>query len=109
MKTKSNPWTPAEDALIVADYLTMLRTTQRGLPINKAAHNRALLPQLAAGRNRSSIEFKHQNISAVMVSLGEPVLRGYKPLANYQQSLVTAVRAALAPKAVNVAAEGMAA
>lgn len=100
---KSNPWSPSEDALIVSDYLTMLRTTQRGLPINKAAHCRALLPRLN-NRSRGSVEFKHQNISAVMRDLGHPMLKGYKPLSNYQQSLRAAVVATLGTGEGEVAA-----
>jgi hypothetical protein len=42
-------------------------------------------------RNRSSIEFKHQNISAVLKGLGEAWIPGYKPAFNFQMSLVDAV------------------
>src|SRR5207247_2008306 len=43
-----------------------------------------------------SIEFKHQNISAVLVSLGLPYIEGYKPRGNFQGLLALAVEAYLA-------------
>ena len=56
----------------------------------KADHNRALHNKI--GRSRGSIEFKHQNISAVLPSLGEDWIPGYKPAFNFQMSLVDAIR-----------------
>ena len=72
----------------------MLATDAANQPYNKARHNRAL--QSRIDRNRSSIEFKHQNISAVLKGLGEDWIYGYKPAYNYQTSLVDAVVAWLA-------------
>lgn len=43
------------------------------------------------GRPRGSIEYKHQNISAVLKGLGEDWIPGYKPAFNFQASLVDAV------------------
>ncbi|MFW8634485.1 DUF3883 domain-containing protein [Cribrihabitans pelagius] len=45
------------------------------------------------GLNRSggSVEFKHQNISAVLKALGEDWIPGYKPAFNFQMSLADAV------------------
>ncbi|MBY0343512.1 MAG: DUF3883 domain-containing protein [Sphingomonadales bacterium] len=67
----------------------MLTDDLAGLSYNKAAHNRAL--QERTGRSRGSIEFKHQNISAVMLGLGQPWIPGYKPAANFQNALVDGV------------------
>lgn len=78
-------WTEAEVALIVADYLAMLTHELTGQRFNKAERRRRLLQQLP-GRSQGSIEFKHANISAVMLELGFPYLRGYKPRANFQRS-----------------------
>lgn len=58
-------------------------------PFSKAEHNRAL--QQIIQRSRGSIEFKHQNISAVMLGLGQPWIDGYKPAANFQNALVDGV------------------
>lgn len=83
-------WTDEENTLIVRDYLDMLRSELAGRKFNKAEHNREL--QLAlASRSRGSIEFKHQNISAVMLGLGQPWIDGYKPASQFQSSLVDAV------------------
>lgn len=84
-----DPWTYEENDLIVADYFAMLAKDVVGRPYNKAAHNRRL--QKIILRGRSSIEFKHQNISAVLKGLGEAWIPGYKPAFNFQMSLVDAV------------------
>src|SRR4051812_42143386 len=63
---RGRPWSREEVDLIVADYFSMLRAELAGEPYSKADHNRALQP-LLGGRSKSSIEFKHQNISAVLV------------------------------------------
>ncbi|GLS88363.1 hypothetical protein GCM10010873_33370 [Cypionkella aquatica] len=85
----NGPWTDAENDLIVADYFAMLADDIAGRPYNKAEHNRDL--QARIDRNRSSIEFKHQNISAVLKGLGEDWILGYKPAFNLQMTLVDAV------------------
>jgi hypothetical protein len=79
-------WSSEEVAATVADYLTMLDSELRGEPYSKAEHNRQL-QALLNGRSRPSIEFKHANISAVMIELGLPYISGYKPRGNYQQLL----------------------
>lgn len=86
----SEPWTDAENDLIVADYFAMLADDIFGRPYNKAEHRRALLPLLNV-RSEGSVEFKHQNISAVLKGLGEDWIPGYKPAFNFQMSLVNAV------------------
>ena len=85
----SEPWTDQENDLIVADYFAMLAKDVVGEPYNKAGHNRDL--QSRIDRSRTSIEFKHQNISAVLKALGEDWIRGYKPAVNFQMTLVDAV------------------
>ena len=85
----SKVWTDAENDLIVADYFAMLSEELAGRRPNKAAHNRALQNQI--GRGPGSIEYKHQNISAVLQWLGQPWIDGYKPALNFQGSLVEAV------------------
>jgi len=85
----SDAWSDAEIDLIVADYFAMLGAELDGQPFNKAERNRAL--QALIPRSRGSIEFKHQNISAVMLGLGQPWITGYKPAANFQNALVDGV------------------
>ena len=83
-------WTDQENDLIVADYFAMLADDVSGRPYNKAEHRRRLLP-LLNGRSEGSVEFKHQNISAVLKGLGEDWIPGYKPAFNFQMTLVDAV------------------
>ena len=85
----SGPWTDAENDLIVADYFAMLADDLAARPYNKAKHNRQL--QTKIDRGRASIEYKHQNISAVLKGLGETWIEGYKPAFNFQASLADAV------------------
>ncbi|MFV3073158.1 DUF3883 domain-containing protein [Niveispirillum fermenti] len=82
-------WTDAENDATVADYFTMLDADIAGRPYSKADHNRRL--RAVIDRPRGAIEFKHQNISAVLVGLGKPWIPGYKPASNYQMSLEPAV------------------
>jgi hypothetical protein len=83
------PWTHEENDAIVADYFAMLRQDFASRPFSKAEHNRLL--QQIIDRGRGSIEYKYQNISAVLKGLGEAWISGYKPAFNYQNSLEDAV------------------
>lgn len=86
----NGPWTDEENDLIVADYFAMLAEDMAGRPFNKAQHRRSLMP-LLRNRTEGSVEFKHQNISAVLKGLGEDWIPGYKPAFNFQMTLVDAV------------------
>lgn len=88
-------WTQEEVAATVADYFDMLQQEMKGLAVNKAAHNRSLQALLRA-RSRGAIEFKHQNISAILLELGYPYVSGYKPRRNYQDLLRAVVMERLA-------------
>jgi len=46
---------------------------------------------LLADRPKGAIEFKHQNISAVLVGMGQQRINGYPPLARFENSLADAV------------------
>ena len=80
-------WQRGEVALIVGDYLSMLLSELAGQPYNKTAHRRLLMQRLP-GRSAGSIEFKHCNISAVMLELGCPYIQGYQPRQNFQRSVL---------------------
>ncbi len=84
------PWKDYENDLIVADYFAMLADDTAGRSYNKTEHRRNLIP-LLQGRTQGSVEFKHQNISAVLKGLGEDWIPGYKPAFNFQMTLVDAV------------------
>jgi len=65
----------------------MLEMELKGIPYNKAQHNRELAKRLN-NRSKGSIEMKHMNISAILHELGMPSISGYKPYGNYQRNLL---------------------
>ena len=85
LTSTGKPWTTPEDKAVVADYLDMLQVELTGGSVVKAQRNRAL--QALIGRSKGSIEYKHQNISAVLEKLGLPFIKGYKPARHYQRAL----------------------
>src|ERR1039457_2147954 len=64
----------------------MLRLELAGATFNKAERNRELRERLG-GRSSGFVEFKHENISAVLQAWNLPFVRGYKPASNYQRLL----------------------
>ena len=82
-------WQDDENDAIVADYFAMLAKELADEPLGKAAHRRALQDRI--GRTEGSIEYKHQNISAVLMGLGETWIVGYRPAFNFQRALEEAV------------------
>jgi len=87
-------WTRLECEAIVADYLVMLYAECRGEPFSKAEHRRRLKQQLK-NRSDGSIEYKHQNISAILLKADHVYIRGYKPAWNYQALLEAVVMSRL--------------
>lgn len=83
-------WSENEVQLIVADYFVMLEAELQNESYDKTEHRKLLIPQLS-DRSKGSIEFKHQNISAVLVDQGLPYINGYKPRGNYQKLLAERV------------------
>jgi hypothetical protein len=83
------PWQPAELDEIVADYFAMLGAELSGQRYSKSAHSNVLMARI--GRTHRSVEFKHQNISAVLDELGLPWIRGYMPKRNYQGAIFDAI------------------
>jgi hypothetical protein len=82
-------WQDDELDAIIADYFVMLAADLSGQPYVKARHSAALMAQI--GRTHRSVEFKHQNISAVLAELGMPWIPGYKPKRNYQNAIFDAI------------------
>lgn len=90
VKGKEVDWSREEVEAIVADYLQMLTLELGGQAYSKTEHRIRLQSRLG-GRSGSSIEFKHCNISAALIELGFPNIRGYKPRFNYQALLAQVV------------------
>ncbi len=82
-------WQDDELDAIVADYFEMLKAELGGQKYRKAAHSTALMEKI--GRTHRSVEFKHQNISAVLDELGMPWIAGYIPKRNYQNAIFGAI------------------
>jgi hypothetical protein len=78
-------WSDEELDAIIADYFAMLGNELAGIKYVKSRHSTNLMERL--GRSHRSVEFKHQNISAVLNELGLPWIRGYIPKANYQDAI----------------------
>jgi hypothetical protein len=88
--TKSGTdWQDDEIDAIVADYFEMLVADLAGRPYVKSRHSEVLIAKL--GRTRGSVEYKHENISAVLNELGMPWIPGYKPRSNYQNAILDAL------------------
>jgi hypothetical protein len=87
--TERRNWTDEELDLIISDYFLMLNDEASGIPFNKAEHNRLLRGKI--DRTEGSIEFKHQNISAVLQRLGLPRIQGYMPATNFQKAIIAAI------------------
>jgi hypothetical protein len=87
-------WSREEVEATVSDYFEMLGAELAGVPYSKAGHRRRLLERLEQ-RSSASIEFKHANISAVLIDLGFPYIAGYRPRSNYQALLFDVVAARL--------------
>ncbi len=81
-----NSWSDLEVELIIGSYFQMLSNELLGKGYSKASFRKSLL-SLLNNRSEGSIEFKHQNISAVLINLGQPYIKGYLPRFNYQKIL----------------------
>lgn len=79
-------WSREEVEACVAAYLRMLTLELNGQHFVKSHHNKTLLEKLDQ-RSKQSVEFKHANISAVLVDLECPYIEGYKPRSNFQNLL----------------------
>ncbi len=82
----ASDWSKYEVELIVMDYFEMLHLEISSEKYSKTSNRNELLTKLN-NRSPGSIEFKHQNISAVLVKYGLPYIIGYKPRHNYQAML----------------------
>lgn len=80
-------WSIVEVELIIAEYFSMLEKDLAGIKFNKSELNKKLQKFLPK-RSHKSIEYKHQNISAVLAKNGYPYIKGYAPAWNFQKKSV---------------------
>lgn len=82
-------WTPTEIDMVISEYFNMLKYELGNSSYVKAHHNEVV--RVATGRSKGSVEYKFQNISAVLQLLGMPWIDGYKPMANFQRALLIGI------------------
>jgi 5-methylcytosine-specific restriction enzyme A len=75
-------WSKAELKASVDAYLQMLKWESQGVRYTKSKVNADLRAGPLHARTKGSIEFRMQNISAVMQDLGRSWIKGYKPAQN---------------------------
>ncbi len=92
----TSDWTDEENDLLISDYFEMLKLELQGESFNKAARRRELARSVP--RSEKSIEFKQQNVSAVLDAMKHPWVTGLRPAKNYQRSLKDAVQRFLGPQ-----------
>jgi 5-methylcytosine-specific restriction enzyme A len=73
-----NEWTDSELKYAIIAYLKMLSFEKKGTPYVKAEVNRELQKKLTS-RSHKSIEYRWQNISAVLQEKKRNFIAGYKP------------------------------
>lgn len=100
---QSNDWSNAELVAAVEAYLKMLDMELDGKPYSKADVNRQLREGLLAGRTKASIEYRMQNISAVLEELCLPRIAGYLPAKNLGTGVKDRIRSVLTEKRVIIA------
>jgi len=82
-------WTAEQNDLAVTAYFEMLGLELSGHVFRKAPVIRRVMA--ATGRSKGSVEFKFENISAVLHEAGYVFVDGYKPAKNYQRALAQRV------------------
>ncbi|MCR9123278.1 MAG: DUF3883 domain-containing protein [Phyllobacteriaceae bacterium] len=89
MSSNGTDWTDDEVAACVAAYFDHLELDVSGERFNKAHLYRELTGLIP--RTEKAIEFKFQNISAVLDQMGVEWIRGLAPRNNFQRALAEAV------------------
>ncbi|MDT8369743.1 MAG: DUF3883 domain-containing protein [Longimicrobiales bacterium] len=79
-------WSRIEVEATVASYFEMLVMEIGGETYSKTEYRRRLVA-LLDGRSEGAVEYKHQNITAILIEIGFPWIEGYKPSGNYQTLL----------------------
>lgn len=82
-------WTPTEINMVISEYFAMLKSELGKSSYVKVHHNERV--RAVTGRSKGSVEYKFQNISAVLQLLGMPWIDGYKPMANFQRALLIGI------------------
>ena len=78
----SDEWLESEIDVCVRTYLWMRDAADKGYKPKKKRVREALIEGPMAKRSHGSIEYRFQNISAVLASRDEKWIEGYKPAKN---------------------------
>lgn len=87
---RGDKWSRTENEIVVDAYLRLLEAEKSGHHLVKAEVRREV--EARTGRSRGSVEYKMQNVSAVMQALHRDWVQGYQPASNYQSDLEDVVR-----------------
>lgn len=79
------PWNSKEIGVAITLYAEMLELERKGIPYSKAEYARRGAE--LTSRSANSMEYKFQNISAILSQIDLPFINGYKPRVNYQGAL----------------------
>lgn len=82
----NEPWTDEEVDLTIDSYFQMCVKELKGIKYKKSEHRKNLAPLLPR-RTEKAIEYKYQNISAVLAKNEMYFIKGYTPKANFQRTL----------------------
>jgi 5-methylcytosine-specific restriction protein A len=96
-KQKSG-WSDEELEASVDAYLKMLGLEQSGQSFKKSVENKLLREGLLSKRSASSVEYRMQNISAVMEQLDLPRITGYVSAKNLGSGVIGRIKKILAMK-----------
>jgi 5-methylcytosine-specific restriction enzyme A len=99
-KEKSG-WSDEELEASVDAYLKMLELELRGQTFRKSVENQLLREGPLSKRSASSVEYRMQNISAVMEELDLPRISGYVSAKNLGSGVISRIKKILAKKHTN--------
>ena len=99
-KNKDTDWSIPEIEAAVDAYLKMFELERTGQKFSKAHENRVLRASALPTRTKGSVEFRMQNISAVLMRMHREFVKGYKPARNVGANVEPAIRAVLIEKGV---------
>ena len=91
----NSSWTPEETRQAVYAYLYMLAKERAGEAYSKAQIRRVLRERLDR-RTESALEYRFQNISAVLAEDGKPFVKGYMPATHVGTGVAAVIRQAAA-------------
>lgn len=92
---KNRAWTMEELTVATTAYIEMLAKERDGIEYKKREYNRLLAEGKLSGRTHASIEFRMQNISAVLDGLGLEYIKGYLPKGNVGRNVAQKILEAL--------------